>query len=492
MEYAGYVPSNIVDWNAIGKSLNENYKGVKQAWETRAVEAEQLQQAGQKVLDETDKASNETLNTFVVNSADTIRQQLLDLSRKKDKGEIKHSEWKKQYNNIMSSWGSFAQKLQGMDQYLVEFSKRQQVGEDGLPPAGSALEGFNLEDAMGLRDFTNKQVKLGEDGRVFIFDKNDPNNVIDASTLLNIENLFDNRLDLSSSVTEKVKPLGKFVEQYVKTGGREVSLEDITNREEYKKAEVDMIYSIANPNDPRSIAGILIDNSSKQYKYYRTEAQKNDAIAEAISKQELVSGAMSDSAKKDFAEKFIKENLIQVVQGVDGNRQPVVTEDHIKEAHEIVRNQMRSQLDRVYQESRGFAPSGSGGGGGSGSDDPQGDLYPKLLNAWQLAGTSGNPEDPVASADTFSALAKGKYTFKWGKDGLEIYKGVYNDDPMYSQYKVNERVATVKKLEDASPYFYGYSEAKGVGGAIGRFNEERNRYRSNNPSGGNKPPKKFN
>jgi hypothetical protein len=473
MEYAGYVPGNIIDWGAIGKSLNENYKGVKQAWEARDVEAETLQQAGQKVLDETDKAANDTLNSFVSDSASEIRNQLLQLSKDRDSGKIKHSEFKKKYNNIMTSWGAFSNKLQSMDQTLVEFNKRQQTNEEGKID-GSSLEGFMLNDTMSLRDFTNKKVKLGDDGRVYIYDKNDPNNITDASALLNIENMFDNRLDLTDAVNSKVKPLGKYVQQVALAGGREKRFEDLTQSEDYKKAEIDMIYSIANPNNPRSIASVLVDNSSKQYSYYKTEAQKNNLVAEAISKQELIK-PMTDVEKKAFTENFIKNNLIQITSAADGTFQPVITDDHIREAHDIVRNQMRTQLDKIYEESRGFAPSG-GGRGGSGSDDEQAaDLYPKLRSAWTTGGVNG--------ASTMNALAKGKYTFKWGKDGLIIYKGIANDDPSLASLEPNTQIAVVKKLEDAAPYFYGYTEAKGTGGAIAKFKEERARYMSQNPSG---------
>jgi hypothetical protein len=210
-----------------------------------------------------------------------------------------------------------------MDQTLVEFNKRQQANEDGKID-GSSLEGFMLNDAMSLRDFTNKKVKLGDDGRVYIYDKNDPNNITDASALLNIENMFDNRLNLTEAVNSKVEPLGQYVKQVALSGGREKRFEDLTQSDDYKKAEIDMIYAIANPNNPRSIASVLVDNSSKQYAYYKTEAQKNNLVAEAISKQELIK-PMTDAEKKTFAEDFIKKNLIQITSAADGTFQPIVT-----------------------------------------------------------------------------------------------------------------------------------------------------------------------
>jgi hypothetical protein len=484
MEYAGYVPGNIIDWGAIGKSLNQNYKGVKQAWEARDTEAENLKQSGLQVVEDTDKASNKTLNTFVGTSASTIREELLQLSKDRDSGKIKHSEYKSKYNNIMSSWGSFSSKIQGMDEILVEFNKRQQMGEDGSLQKGSILEGFLLENSMSLRDFNNKEVKLGEDGRVYIYDKNDPNNLVDASNLLNIENMFDNRLDLTTAVNDKVKPLGKFIEQTVKPGGREFKFEDITRSEDYQKAEIDMIYSIANPNNPRSITAVLIDNSSKPYIYYKTDAEKNNAAAQALSK-EMALKEMSPSEQATFVESYIKDNLIQVALAADGSYQPVVTDKHIKEAHDIVRSQMRSQLNKVYEEQRGFAPSTSSGGG-KGSEEPTADLYPKLTQAWALS-----KNNPKQSESTFSALAKGRFTFKWEEGGLSIYKGLNNDDPDLFNVAPNTKITTVRNLEDAAPYFYGYTEAKGVGGAIGRFKEERSRYNQSS-GGGSKPPVKFN
>jgi hypothetical protein len=493
MEYAGYVPGNIIDWGAIGKSLNQNYKGVKQAWEARDTEAENLKQSGLKVIEDTDKASNKTLDTFVGTGASTIREKLLQLSKDRDSGKIKHSEYKSKHNNIMSSWGSFASKIQGMDEILVEFNKRQQMGEDGSLQKGSILEGFLLENSMSLRDFNNKEVKLGEDGRVYIYDKNDPNNLVDASNLLNIENMFDNRLDLTTAVNDKVKPLGKFIEQTVKPGGREFRFEDITRSEDYQKAEIDMIYSIANPNNPRSITAVLIDNSSKPYIYYKTDAEKNNAAAQALSK-EMALKEMSPNEQATFVESYIKDNLIQVALAADGSYQPVVTDKHIKEAHDIVRSQMRSQLNKVYEEQRGYQPSTSSSNKGDGSSNTGGPLYPKLYETWIKAGTKGNPGDPAASANTFNALAKGKFTFKWVKGGLQIIKGITSDDELdpFSSKKTGEVIAVVNSLDDLATYFYGTTDAKGVGPAVSTLEEEKKAFKNQSGGGGSKPPVKFN
>jgi hypothetical protein len=479
-EYFGYQAPTRIDWGAINKELQGVVEGIETKREERRILNEKVYSDLTKSIESTEPLKNQSAEAFVGSTASTVRDEQLRLKRDWQAGKIKGRDYRNIINNMNSSWGTFAQTAKGLDERVTAIMQRQQQGENGEPPQGSSAEAFITGEILSMKDFNNKVGKVGENGDLYIQDTTDPSNIFNLRTVGSIDNFVDNRIDVPSAVQNTAKQWGEWVVQEANSRGEEVKIEDLRKNPEYSKASQDLVWSIANPKNPRGIVGVLVDNSSEDYKFYRTDKQKAEIIAEEIKKKEQMLGKeMSEAERIAFSEDLLKNKMIGWEMDGNGEFQPIINDDMVTKAQDVVRRQIESQVDRSVIESAGYAPNrGSGGGSGSGSgDDTSYDLYPKLNEAWRLG-----KSNPSASASTLSSLTKGKYTFKWEKGGLAIYKGIANDDPDLLSLEPNSKIATVKSLEDAAQYFYGYTEAKGIGGAISKFKEERSRYKANNPN----------
>jgi len=481
-EYFGYQAPTRVDWGSVNKELQGVVQDVEAKREERRVLNEKAFSDLAKSIESTEPLKNQSAEAFVGTTAATVRDEMLKLNRDFKAGKIKGRDYRNKLANINSSWGTFAQTAKGLDERVTAIMQRQQQGENGEPPQGSSAEAFITGEILGMKDFNDKAVKIGDNGDLYIQDTQDPSNVFNLRTVGSLDNFVDNRIDVPSAVQNTAKQWGEWIVQEAKSSGKEIKIEDLRNNDEaYKAASQDLVWSIANPKNPRAIVGVLVDNSSEDYKFYRTDKQKAEIIAEEIKKKEQMLGKeMSEAERIAFSEDLLKNKMIGWQMDGNGEFQPIINDDMVTKAQDVVRRQIELQIDRSVIESAGYAPNrgGSGGGSGDGSGtDASYDLYPKLNEAWRLGKTN-----PNGSAATLSSLTKGKYTFKWEKGGLAIYKGIANDDPDLLSLEPNSKIATVKSLEDAAQYFYGYTEAKGIGGAISKFKEERSRYKANNPN----------
>jgi hypothetical protein len=461
MEYAGYIPGDRVDWNAIGKNLLDTYKGVKEKQAGYEAAGEAVFKSADEAVRDTDMMKNKSFEDFVGGSASQVREKLLELNKAWKRGEIKGKDYRTAVNNINSSWGTFAQTVGSLDERVTAILQRQQPGADGKLPEGSTLEAVLMQQALDLKDVAKKKMQIGETGDLYLYDENDPSSVLSLRSMGSIDDIVDNRIDVSASVNKQVEPLGTYITQKLKGGGVTETVESLMNLPEYKGLEENIIQTIANPSSPRAITSILADNSSGDYKLWYNEKMKNDILANAIDVQRRVNPNMSEDQLKSFTDKYLKENMIQVAPSADGTMQPVVSEKHIEAAQEVVRAQIRGQLEQSFKTERGFAPS-SGGGGGGEAKTVNDIIYPDVLAAWDLSKT-----DRTSSEAKLSAMTKGEYIFKWEKGGLSVYKDA--DAVMFRR----PTVTGIKNLKSLAPYIYGASGAKGSDDAIRMYNEEQ-------------------
>lgn len=465
MEYAGYKASKGIDWGAIGQSALKTYEGVKAAHEGYETAGQALFQAGKKSIDEADKMINSSLETFVGNGADAIRSQMLDLNKKWKSGEISGKEYRNSMNNITSDWGSYITSVKSLDDRVTEMLSRQQIAEGATQPAGSALEAELMNNALGIKDISDKKITIGADGSLYISDKNGNNTSIRSLTAM--DNIIDNRIDLNSVIKNQTEDLGQFVKQELKKGGSTRQINDITKSDYYKKSEANMIVSIVNPNNPRSVSGILVDNSNGQYFYSFTDGQSSELAGKALEAEKLSGKEFTEEEAQAWTSDWIEKHVINVRQDANGVMQPVITKKHIDEANEVVRNLIRTQLDVSDVTDRGFSPSS----GGSSSDDNKKGyaLYDTLANAWidrnldELNANLKNQTRYVVTAKGGKYILNKKDTNIMGRETLSP-------------------VIETKDLSDLIPYYFGT-------GASARKEGERQRdewRRDNYGTGGGK------
>ena len=440
MEYAGYKASKGIDWGAIGQSALKTYEGIKTAHEGYETAGQALYQAGKKAIDESDKMINSSLETFVGNGADAIRSQMLDLNKKWKSGEISGKEYRNSMNNITSDWGSYITSVKSLDDRVTEMLSRQQIAEGATQPAGSALEAELMNNALGLKDISDKKITIDTDGSLYITGANGSNTSIRSLTAM--DNIIDNRIDLNSVIKNQTEDLGEFIKQELKKGGSTRQINDITQSDYYKKSEANMIVSIVNPNNPRSVSGILVDNSSGEYFYSFTDDQSYSLASKALDAEELAGRKFEDYQEKyEWQKEWIDKHVINVRQDANGVMQPVITKKHIDEANEVVRNLIRTQLDVSDVTDRGFSPSSSSSS--SDSDGKKGyALYDTLANAW----IDGNLDELNANLKNQT-----KYVITSGK-GKYILNQRSTD--VVGRETLSPVIETTQ-LSDLIPYYFG-------------------------------------
>jgi hypothetical protein len=447
-EYYGYIPTKAIDWSSIGKGLSKTFSDIKVNREDRAAKNEELYKSSKKSIDDLETMKTQSIESFVGTSADKVRNSLLQANKDLKSGKINPKDYRNLVNNINSSWGTFAETVKSLDERVISAMSRQQTGEDGTPPAASTFEMFNVKQALSMKDLANKEINVGENGDLIMYDKNDPSNQINLRTIGNIEEIVDNRVNVNKAVQENVKNWSTFIRQNATGSGSEKMIEDLTKSDYFKETEYDLINSIANPNNPRAIASILLDNSNSGYVLFKSEDEKNGYIIDAIRRKESIDNKeMSEDERKKYAEDYLNNKMMKVASDENGNSQPVITDQMIKDAQDIVRGQVRLQLKNSVVESKGFAPQNNNTGGDN--KDSGYATYASVADAWK----SGN-------MNKLNNMNQDGYYFQWdkeankGKGAIHVKKIEYEKDEDGNSKKVYRYVSTANSARELSRYFW--------------------------------------
>lgn len=461
MEYAGYIPGDRVDWNAIGKNLLDTYKGVKEKHAGYEAAGEAVFKSADEAVRDTDMMKNKSFEGFVGESASQVREKLVELKKAWKRGEIKGEDYRTVVNNIESSWGTFTQTVGSLDERVTAILQRQQPGADGKLPEGSTLEAVLMQQALDLKDVANKKMQIGETGDLYLYEEDDPSSVLSQRSMGSIDDIVDNRINVSASVNKQVEPLGTYITQKLKGGGVTETVESLMNMPEYKGLEENIIQTIANPSSPRAITGILTDNSSGDYKLWYNEKMKNNILANAVDIQRRVNPNMSEDQLKSFADNYLKDNMIQIALSADGTMQPVVSGKHIEAAQEVVRAQIRGQLEQSFKTEKGFAPSSGGGGGGTTNTDQElAELWKLTVNAMTASpiGSTSENDDYLAQLAARSDKYFKRVKFSDGTFGVEVYDMVDDNGTKVRDNSSKREIRTAKALSQ-------YVSKKDVSGA---------------------------
>jgi hypothetical protein len=443
-EYFGYQAPTRIDWGAINKELQGVVKDVEAKREERRVLNEKAYSDLTKAIESTEPLKNQSAEAFVGSTASAVRDEQMRLKRDWQAGKIKGRDYRNIINNMNSSWSTFAQTAKGLDERVTAIMQRQQQGENGEPPQGSSAEAFITGEILSMKDFNNKVGKVGENGDIYIQDTTDPSNIFNLRTVGSLDNFVDNRIDVPSAVQNTAKQWGEWVVQEANSRGEEVKIEDLRNNPEYNKASQDLVWSIANPKNPRAIVGVLVDNSNEDYKFYRTEKQKAEIIAEEIKKKEQMLGKeMSEAERVAFGEELLKNKMIGWQMDANGEFQPIINDDMVKKAQDVVRRQIEAQVDRSVIESAGYAPRSGGDGNGADNASSKYATYASIYNAW------GKDMNVLKNMNP-------EYDFKWDpeKEQVHVYKVEYVKDNKGESKKELRYISSANQARDLARYFW--------------------------------------
>lgn len=500
-EYYGYTAPEQVDF---GKSIANVAEMFTAAEAKRAAKRETEQKSldeSRKKINEIEQTSNQSMNELVNSGANDARNYILDLERMRKSGQITGAEFTRRMTNLNDSWDNFAFTTKNFNERLAENIARTQPGEDGSAPLASSNEMFLAQIQSDLLNTKDKNIVVGDDGNMYMIDKNNPNTPISLKNLGNIDNIVDNRVDVSSLVKNGVSNWGDFAEEIGTT-----TITDQRIADQYDEAKYDLIASIVDKKNPRGIISILLDNSNINYDQYYNDDQKEDLLNDAVARQEALKGPMDAEQKAKFISDYEKNNMIKYEPDANGAYQPVVTDKMIKEATDVVDRQIEIQVGRKTSEDEAGRISSRGGGGVGGAGVPKTSSVEQQMIADARAAWKANDTDALRRASNdqyFFAYAPDggvnvfktnpqKYrdavaNYKKEKAAWDKLKGREKENtPAPEMPKAKEAIAeNIKGVDGLYPYFFGSGTTN-----MEKWKAELQKQREAEGGGGTTTPKK--
>lgn len=487
-EYAGYTGQKSIDWLSLAKGIKGDIDQGLKAREERKAADEKLFTDASKNLNSWESTQDKSFNTVVLGGLDQARNKALEWNKALKSGAISRNEYQRRMSNLNESFDSLTTATKNFDQYVTSINDRQQKG------LSSSFEMFSALINSDLQNVGQKSLNIGDEGDFFMVSDTD-GTVQNVRNYTNMNNIVDNKIDVAGSVDNIVSKWDPVVLQELKEGGVVVSSEDPRlNDPAYKAAKENLIGSLVDPKNARGVISVLLDNSNLEYEMYYTKDQRNDLINKAIAKEESIKGkAMSADEQRAFAEKYDKENLIQVVQDNSGNYQPVINDKMIEDARRVVGDQIEIQLGWKKESDRGFAPQrGDGGGGGDEMTyTEEKDIakqkenlkkfqlgYVATLNAFGMT-----PDGGIGGTKDFSGLSN-KYRYKFENGTVKVY-------PVSDKKMTGDPIEIAIDPEGLAIYAVGGASKAD---ATTRYREGRTQYRTakglSGNTKGNKPAAK--
>lgn len=467
-DYFGYVPSNSrIDW---GKMTGDIADELTQAYQSRELARQQLDDiktANDNLVSSTEKGKTQAINDLVLSGVDDARNKTLQWNKDLKAGLLSARDYKAKMNKLKDNWTIFANNMKQFDTRMQEALKRQQVGEDGKTE-GSTVDAAINEQIAALGDLRNKKITIDENtGTVYMGAVNpetgvyDPNTLIDATSIGNVANQYDNRLDLVSAVDPYVK--------LVKAWKEETPNGTITDA----RRNPAIANSISNfksglLSNNRAAASVLLDNADLGYDTYFNEDQLNKKVSQkleaeirsrsempAYSSQEIIDKVEKYKQKNKKAtaedlerykaklenqfmepltdeevadlEQDIRSKMILIQLDENGIYQPTLNPDQIKDADAVIENLIYTGIPRtVTLPTTTKSSTGTGGkrgkGTGTGADGGFG-LYKSIFDGFNKAiEVSDNSNMGDLNALMKESFRKSGYEFQRGPNGIYVVK----------------------------------------------------------------------
>jgi hypothetical protein len=488
LEYAGYVPTGQqIDWSSLSGKVAD---AITKIGTDRAAKKAELDKAAEDLkskISNTDLSGSQNLNGIILDGATAGRDKIAEWTKLLKSGQMKPDQYKKLVSSLQDNWSTLSNSIKTFDERYGDIMKRQQRGEDGKI-AGSSWEFRRAEDAGILADLTNRTLQVSNDGSL-LWTKVDPITgqvvaIDDVRAMNKPENIVDNRLDLNQEVEDLTANFEPWTiwKQLGKQG--EMNIEDVRENNAYKIMKSNVVDTIANPNNPRAIVGILADNGGvSSVMFYKSDKEKDDkkkAEQERINRiyDRAASEAKDPKAKSQIEESRKQElnsidiRLIKEQMGPDGIIVPVLTDEQIERARKRVDEQIEISLARkVTGTPQAYYKPESGGGAGKTEEKTDNTLYTKASQAFNLpfnkkAGSPERESARVESGRILTNLSGGKYTFAWGTGPDAGFLVI--TDPAYGT-----EVGRAKSLDEIAPYLFGTSEAQGSDKGMAEFKRQK-------------------
>lgn len=223
-------------------------------------------------------------------------------------------------------------------------------------------------------------------------------------------NMVFDKVNLSESVNDVVKLWKPYISE---TGA--TTIESIKQNPGFAKAAANLTGSLT--SNPRLTASILVDNSDQDYDVYFNQYDFNNKLQGMIQEEDDAreyagKTRMTDAEKQEFA-KLASTKLIAMKKDATDTYQPVLTEDQISAAKNIINADIDAQLGQKITEDEPVRSTSSysrvgGGGGGGNTNDASSQTVDAIRNKWNSGDYTGMTQFTPEGKYKFKPAGKGK------------------------------------------------------------------------------------
>lgn len=332
--YFGYVERDqaaYVDWGAIGSQIAKDLEKVRISRQEKRDELDRVTNEAVDTINKLTADQPQLVSEFYMDASDNMRQYLLMLNKEMKAGRLSPAEYMKKKQVLMDGVNQLGDASKSFNEDYQNALNRLQSGESGKQ------EIFQNERYDAFKTTENKAIYVNPvDGRIYIANRNADGTIDNReSNLLSVNKLYSrrkdqiNKFDVIGEASKKVNVLGDMTKALRR--GNVLTLKDVMQNPQYKKAEGDIINSMM--ASPRNAASVLAD-------YVGGYDFTDDASV----------------AAKD-------PNMILLKDDGMGLLMPQLTDEQRKVAEEALRAQIRVQLDKVETPMPVYAPQKDTDGG---------------------------------------------------------------------------------------------------------------------------------
>lgn len=308
-EYLGYQGrADAIDWAGIADKAITGYNTIQKDREEQRASLEKSADDLVSASKQYKPGQSNVFNEKILQGADRVRANTLDLKKELMAGRITPTEYKARVGKMSGDWklvGDFAKS------YNDIITKNTEYLND---PKASALGAYMLEKQAGLSDLSGKNFVVDQSGSIVLSDPN-TGMVVDFMSMLNPENQTPEKVDLLGQVAGFTKNLGAVTGYDKGFWTKSAQLNPA-----YTKAKENFAASLL--KNPRSAASILSDYVG-DYEFYETEQQKKNIPA---------------------------GKGIQLVMGPNGIATPKLTPEQLKAAQTVVERQVDAGVDKLREK----------------------------------------------------------------------------------------------------------------------------------------------
>jgi hypothetical protein len=246
-----------LDWGTVISNVNQNLqKQEEQRYENREADKKLTNDILTKA-NEVSLTSDPNLNALITNMGYDTKRNVFELQKKLESGEISRSDFTIANQNTSASIGQLNQFTKT---YAADYDKYLKDVQEGKT---SAYADFMQKWKGGFQNFKDKKlIHNPNDGRLYVAELDDkgkvkegPLGMVPMSTLVEVKNFDDKKIDVLAETNRYASQLKPFVEM-VRSGKIE-SLEALSNMPEFNDFVNNVTEAIA--KNEKGYASILTD-----------------------------------------------------------------------------------------------------------------------------------------------------------------------------------------------------------------------------------------